>query len=189
MPTPKQEASLRDWEFEWLELHSCNIAIGNVSGHPLFPDGQRIHTSKIINYNVKNGIIETAWRIMNSTKLLKAANSKGKLVKAVLLYQNALSHYANENNWAVKTNELHHIVGKLLKEQGEAFRLAHAELLDAFQAASEDSIVWLGDDDPTYAAQVVLAKRKVDPGYNERNKKSVREPDNNEVTPNATNKG
>lgn len=44
-------------------------------------------------------------------------------------------------------------------------------------AVKGEDIVWLGDDDPTYAAQVVLGKRKGDPTYSERNKKSVREPD------------
>ena len=72
---------------------------------------------------------------MNTKKLLKAANSKGQLVKAVVLYQRALSHYANESNWAVKG----------------------------------DDIVWLGDDDPAYAAQVSLGKRKPDPTYAQRN--------------------
>lgn len=47
-------------------------------------------------------------------------------------------------------------------------------------AVRGDDIIWLGDDDPTYAAQVVLGKRKHDPHYEERNKvkSSVREPDN-----------
>jgi hypothetical protein len=76
---------------------------------------------------------------MNQTKLLKAANSKGKLAKAILQYQRTLAHYANENNWAVK----------------------------------EDDILWIGDDDPTYAAQVTLGKRKPDPKYFERNKQSL----------------
>ena len=76
---------------------------------------------------------------MNTRKLLKAANSKGQLAKAVVLYQRALSHYANENNWAVK---------------------------------GED-ILWVGDDDPAYAAQVSLGKRKPDPKYVERNAKNL----------------
>ena len=80
---------------------------------------------------------------MNQKHLLKSANSKGQLAKAVLLYQRALAHYANENNWAVRG----------------------------------DDIIWLGDDTPTYAAQVSLGKCKPDPQYAERNK-SVREPDN-----------
>ncbi len=78
---------------------------------------------------------------MNQKQLLKSANSKGALVKAVLLYQRALAHYADENHWAVRG----------------------------------DDIIWLGDDDPTYAAAVSLGKRKNDPEYFKRN---VREPDN-----------
>lgn len=84
---------------------------------------------------------------MKGKKLLKAANSKGQLANAIVLYQRALSHYANESNWAVR---------------------------------GED-IVWIGDDDPTYAAQISLGKRKPDPNYVARNKsKNVREPDNTE---------
>lgn len=41
-----------------------------------------------------------------------------------------------------------------------------------------DDIIWIGDDSPTYAAQVSLGKCKPDAKYVERNKKSsVREPD------------
>lgn len=48
-------------------------------------------------------------------------------------------------------------------------------------AVRGDDIIWVGDDDPTYAAQVSLGKRKPDPTYFERNKKSnVREPDEND---------
>ena len=90
---------------------------------------------------------------MNTKHLLKAANSKGALVRACLQYQRALAHYANENNWAVKG----------------------------------DDIVWIGDDTPTYAAQVSLGKCKPDATYAERNKKSVREPDNKNEDSNATN--
>jgi len=79
--------------------------------------------------------------------LIKSANSKGQLARAVLLYQRALAHYANENSWAVK---------------------------------GED-IVWLGDDDPTYAAAVSLGKRKPDPHYNTRNKKRPVTGQSNEV--------
>ena len=74
---------------------------------------------------------------MNTKHLLKAANSKSQLASAVLVYQRALAHYANENHWAVKG----------------------------------DDIVWLGDDDPTYAAGVSLGQRKPDARYAERNKK------------------
>lgn len=74
---------------------------------------------------------------MNTKHLLKAANSKGALVRACLQYQRALAHYANENHWGVKG----------------------------------DDIVWLGDDDPTYAAGVSLGQRKPDSSYFERNKK------------------
>ena len=73
---------------------------------------------------------------MNTKNLLKSANSKGQLAKAVLLYQRALSHYANESNWVVKG----------------------------------DDIIWIGDDTPTYAAQVSLGKCKPDANYAERNK-------------------
>ena len=75
---------------------------------------------------------------MNAKQLLKAANSKGALVRACMQYQRALAHYANENHWGVKG----------------------------------DDIVWLGDDDPTYAAGVSLGQRKPDSSYFERNKLS-----------------
>ena len=89
---------------------------------------------------------------MNQRKLIKAANSKGTLVKAILQYQQALAHYANESHWAVKG----------------------------------DDIVWLGDDNPTMAAQVTLGIRKV--ANNATNKptakrvaqQTVREPDKKE---------
>ena len=32
-------------------------------------------------------------------------------------------------------------------------------------AVKGDDIIWLGDDDPTYAADVTLGKRKFDPNY------------------------
>lgn len=80
---------------------------------------------------------------MNQQRLLKAANSKGKLAKAVVMYQKTLAHYASESNWAVKG----------------------------------DDILWIGDDDPAYAAQVTLGWRKPDPMYTVRNQKIVREPD------------
>ena len=92
---------------------------------------------------------------MKSTNILKRANSKGQLAKAVVLYQRALSHYAKEENWAVRGND----------------------------------IIWLGDDDPTYAAAVSLGKRKPDPNYVARNKPViVREPDKSDTaTPGGTN--
>lgn len=43
---------------------------------------------------------------MNAKKLLKASNSKGQLVKAILVYQRALSYYANESHWAVKGEDI-----------------------------------------------------------------------------------
>ena len=63
---------------------------------------------------------------MNTKHLLKAANSKGQLVGAVMMYQKALLHYANEANWAVKG----------------------------------DVIQWVGSDDPTEVAEIVLGKRR-----------------------------
>ena len=82
---------------------------------------------------------------MKPTQILKRANSKGQLAQAVVFYQRALSHYAKEENWAVRGEE----------------------------------IIWVGDDDPTYAAQVSLGQRKADPTYLTRNKsKIVRLPDN-----------
>ena len=86
---------------------------------------------------------------MKPTQILKRANSKGQLAQAVVFYQRALSHYAKEENWAVRGEE----------------------------------IIWVGDDDPTYAAQVSLGKRKADPTYLTRNKpKNVRLPDNESTT-------
>lgn len=102
---------------------------------------------------------------MNQLKLIKAANSKGNLVKAIVQYQKALAHYANEAHWAVRqpNGELIHAVGKLAKSMGEEWRLNNPELMDAYQVASEsgDEIVWVGDDDPTMAAQVTLGMREV----------------------------
>ena len=86
---------------------------------------------------------------MKPTQILKRANSKGQLAKAVVFYQRALSHYAKEENWAVRGDE----------------------------------IVWLGDDDPTYAAALSLGKRKADPSYIERNKSRVRLPDESDIPP------
>lgn len=43
---------------------------------------------------------------MNTRKLLKAANSKGQLVKAILIYQQALRYYAAEEHWAVKGEDI-----------------------------------------------------------------------------------
>ena len=58
-PHMKQEASLRNWHFEWLPYERCNIAIGDVYGHPNFSDGYRIHTSKIIDFSKRYGVIQT----------------------------------------------------------------------------------------------------------------------------------
>ena len=49
----KQEASLRNWRFEG------PVLIGNVYGHPRFPNGHKIHTSRIVNFNKRSGIVET----------------------------------------------------------------------------------------------------------------------------------
>lgn len=76
---------------------------------------------------------------MKAATMLKRANSKGALAKAIVQYQSSLAHYANESNWIVR---------------------------------GED-ILWVGDDDPTYAAQVSLGRRKPDPTYFERNKKTL----------------
>lgn len=43
---------------------------------------------------------------MSSIKIIKAANSKGKLAKAIILYQRALQHYAAEEHWAVKGEDI-----------------------------------------------------------------------------------
>jgi len=57
---PKQEASLRNWKLHWLPPpEDCQVACGEVYGHPKFPDGRRIHTSQIVNFNSKHGIVET----------------------------------------------------------------------------------------------------------------------------------
>ena len=130
---------------------------------------------------------------MKPTQILKRANSKGQLAQAVVFYQRALSHYAKEEHWGVRQHQgdLLHTIGKLAEQEGEAWRLAHPELMDAYTAAMEsgDEIVWLGDDDPTYAAQVSLGKRKADPTYLTRNKsKIVRLPDNESTATPDTNK-
>ena len=50
-------------------------------------------------------------------------------------------------------------------------------------AVRGEDIIWVGDDDPTYAAAVSLGQRKADPTYLERNKpKIVRLPDNKSTT-------
>ena len=88
---------------------------------------------------------------MNQRKLIKAANSKGTLVRAILQYQQALAHYANESHWAVKG----------------------------------DDVVWLGDDDPTMAAQVTLGMRKLTNNVTAKEvaqQTNVREPDKKEGT-------
>ena len=97
---------------------------------------------------------------MKQLAFIKRANSKGKLAKAVINYQQALLHYAKEENWVLKTNELSHVVGKLLLDMGEEFRLSHPELLDTYEASLDGEIVWVGDDDPTYVANLVLGKVK-----------------------------
>jgi len=43
---------------------------------------------------------------MTPKRLLKSANSKGQLVKAVIAYQQALRYYALESNWAVKEDNI-----------------------------------------------------------------------------------
>ena len=92
---------------------------------------------------------------MNQRKLIKAANSKGTLVRAILQYQQALAHYANESHWAVK------------------------------DGANGEDIVWLGDDDPTMAAQVTLGMRKLTNNVTAKEvaqQTNVREPDKKEGT-------
>lgn len=74
----------------------------------------------------------------NEWKRIKAANSKGDLVKHIQGLHNILKWYADESNWAVK---------------------------DFDDPNLESVIVWLGDDDPTYAAQLGLGTRKPDPRY------------------------
>ena len=69
---------------------------------------------------------------MNQLKLLKSANSKSTLVKAILMYQKALLYYADENNWAVRENP----------------------------ASNTDDIIWLASDDPTAVANKVLGRSK-----------------------------
>ena len=84
---------------------------------------------------------------MNQKRLLKAANSKSQLAKAVIMYQKALHYYANENHWAVRT------------------------VYDSKGVEVPDVIIWVGeDDDPTLPAQTVLGMRKP-------TLKPVREPD------------
>ena len=39
---------------------------------------------------------------MSQKSVIKAANSKGALAKAIISYQRALLWYANESHWAVK---------------------------------------------------------------------------------------
>lgn len=38
--------------------------------------------------------------------ILKKSNSKGQLVKAIIVYQRALHYYADETHWAVKGDDI-----------------------------------------------------------------------------------
>lgn len=55
------------------------------------------------------------------------------------------------------------------KDLVEHIRLCHLALdwytLRQNWAKRDDEILWLGDEDPTYAAAVTLGKRKKDPNY------------------------
>lgn len=71
---------------------------------------------------------------MNWKKQIKAANSKGALIKHIAQLQRALLYYCDENNWAVNDSE---------------------------------EIQWLGISDPTYVANRLLGKVKLDKGLEE----------------------
>lgn len=53
----KQEASIQNWEF--VPTAEGYVVIGYVKGHPKFQDGRRIHTSLVIGFNLRYGIVET----------------------------------------------------------------------------------------------------------------------------------
>lgn len=53
----KQEALLRNWRF--IKEGDAIMVVGTVYGHPRFPDGHRIHTSKVLRYNPKPDVVET----------------------------------------------------------------------------------------------------------------------------------
>lgn len=53
MKVIKQEALLKHYHFEY------DYATGHVYGHPKFRDGTYIHTSRIVNFNKRVGVIET----------------------------------------------------------------------------------------------------------------------------------
>ena len=84
---------------------------------------------------------------MKALQLLKSANSKGTLAKAILMYQKALLYYADENNWAVRENP----------------------------SSNTDDIIWLADDDPTALANKVLGRKKPDVAVREPDKKIDKE--------------
>ena len=64
---------------------------------------------------------------MNWKKQVKQGNSKGALVKHIAQLQRAMAYYADENNWAVK----------------------------------DDDVIWLGISDPTYVANRLLGRAKL----------------------------
>lgn len=71
---------------------------------------------------------------MNWKKQVKAANSKGALVKHIEALQRAMAYYADENNWAVR---------------------------DLAEDKHGGDIIWLGISDPTYVANRLLGRVKL----------------------------
>ena len=84
---------------------------------------------------------------MSNQKAFLRTKSKNELIRIIQQLQVGLSFYGNESNWAVRDD------------------------LD-----KEGLIVWLGDDDPTEVAQILLGQRKAKTKIVIRN--GVREPDN-----------
>ena len=67
----KQTARLRNW------VHCTSYLVGDVSGHPLFQDGDRIVTSRLIDFRPDLGIAET----LNTVYILRDTEDKGDVIR------------------------------------------------------------------------------------------------------------
>ena len=67
----KQTARLRNW------VHCTNYLVGDVSGHPLFQDGDRIVTSRLIDFRPDLGVAET----LNTVYILRDTEDNGDVVR------------------------------------------------------------------------------------------------------------
>lgn len=58
LPPIKGEATLKSWRFVKAD-DGAIIVLGTVYGHWRIPDGHRIHTSRVVNYNPRADVVET----------------------------------------------------------------------------------------------------------------------------------